>query len=62
MGYKYSAIPKGSKGLFQIVAHELSHTIASRMYDSNNRLLKQFTHDGYEKIADDWATYINDWK
>jgi hypothetical protein len=53
--YTYKPIPKCSEGMFNLVSHEMSHTMVSRMYKSNGKLMKQYSKKGFEKSADDWA-------
>lgn len=50
--YRYMTYPSGQSGLNLMVAHEMSHTIASRMYNLNG---SGKSSGEIEKLADDWA-------
>ena len=60
--YTYKPIPSGGKGMFNLVAHEMSHTMVSRMYKGNGKLMKQYSRRGFERSADDWAIQMEKYR
>ena len=60
--YTYTPIPKGEDGFFNLVSHEMSHTMVSRMFNPDGTVMQQYSRNGSEKLADDWATFMEDYR